>query len=246
TVHGGEAELAPSTRKNLKLAAAGVAALLVVAGGFSIWNAKQRSQMAAVLEEAKKASAAKDSELQKLAQEQWMADQKAQQLAYQVKEAKDAQARADAQRALDQLQKDAEENKRKRDELLKQKQVLQQKNPSLTKTPTPSAPTSAPAAPGQDGPAAISKRVAPSIPHPGKSSLPPALQNSDINVSVKVFVDAQGRPLKVMIDKGVDGPYGYNEAAREAALASSYAPATKDGKAATGWVNLSYDFGKPQ
>ena len=246
TVHGGEAELAPSTRKNLKLAGAGVAALLVIAGGFSIWNARQRSQMVAILEEAKKSSAAKDAELQKLAQEQWMADQKAQQLAYQVKEAKDAQARADAQRALDQLQKDTEENKRKRDELLKQKQMLQQKNPTLAKTPAPSASTQGQAVTTQEGPATISKKIAPSIPHPGKSSLPQALQNSDINVTVKVFVDAQGRPLKVMIDKGVDGPYGYNEAAREAALASSYAAAVKDGKSATGWVTLNYNFGKPQ
>ena len=98
----------------------------------------------------------------------------------------------------------------------------------------------------QEGPATISKKIAPSIPHPGKSALPQALQNSDINVTVKVFVDAQGRPLKVMIDKGVDGPFGYNEAAREAALASSYAPAIKDGKSATGWVTLNYNFGKPQ
>ena len=245
---GGEAELAPSTRKHLKLAAAGVAALLALAGIFSIWNARQRSQMAAILEEAKKANAAKDVELQKLAQEQWQADQKAQQLAFQAKEAKDAQARADAQRALEQLQKDSEENRRKREELIKQKQVLQQKNPAMPKTQAPaSAPApAAGAAPGQDGPAAISRKVAPSVPHPGKSSLPAALQNADINVAVKVFVDAQGRPLKVMIDKGVDGPYGYNEAAREAALSSSYAPAVKDGKATTGWVNLNYNFGKPQ
>jgi len=65
-------------------------------------------------------------------------------------------------------------------------------------------------------------------------------------VTVRVFVDNQGRPLKVLIDKGVEGSFGYNEAAREAALGSSYSPARKDGKPTTGWITLDYRFGKPQ
>jgi hypothetical protein len=83
-------------------------------------------------------------------------------------------------------------------------------------------------------------------PRPNKSALPPALQNTDINVTVRVFVDNQGRPLKVLIDKGVEGSFGYNEAAREAALGSSYTPAMKAGKPVTGWITLDYRFGRPQ
>jgi len=249
---GGEAGMNEGTRRTLKLAAIGAAALIAVVGGFAVWNASQRSKMAAILEEAKRVNAAKDQELQKLAQEQWLADQKAQQLAFQAKEAKDAQARADAQRALEQLQRDSEENRRRREEILKQKQALQQKNPTLPKTKAPAAPTAATpaatpaAAPGQDAPPTVARKQAPTTPHPGKSSLPASLQNANISVSVRVFVDNQGRPLKVLVDKGVEGSFGYNEAAREAALGSTYTPAVKEGKPATGWVTLDYNFGKPQ
>jgi chemotaxis protein histidine kinase CheA len=246
-LQGGEAGMSGDVRKRLKLAAAGAAALLVLVGGFGIWSAHQRSRMEATLEEARKVNETKDQELQKLAQEQWLADQKAQQLTYEAKEAKDAQARTDAQRALEQLQRDSEENRRRREELLKQKQVLQQKNPTLPKTKAPTAaPAATTAAPGQDAPPSLAKKAAPVAPHPNKSSLPASLQNSNINVTVRVFVDNQGRPLKVLVDKGVEGSFGYNEAAREAALGSTYNPAVKDGKPATGWVTLDYNFGKPQ
>jgi hypothetical protein len=92
----------------------------------------------------------------------------------------------------------------------------------------------------------VARKAAPSVPHPNKSALPASLQNANINVTVKVFVDNQGRPLKVLIEKGVDGSFGYNEAAREAALGSTYSPAMKGGQATTGWISLNYDFGKPQ
>jgi chemotaxis protein histidine kinase CheA len=238
-------------KKNLKLAAAGVVLLLGLAGLYSFWNAQQTSKMQAILDEAKKLNAAKDLELQKLAQEQWLADQKAQQLEYQAKEAKDAQARADAQRALEQLQRDADENRRKRDELLKQKQTLQQKNPQMPQTQAPAAPAATPATTpqpsgGQDTLPVITKKASPVAPRPNKSAMPAALQNADINVTVRVFVDNQGRPLKVIIDKGVEGSFGYNEAAREAALSSTYSPAMKGGAPATGWITLDYRFGKPQ
>jgi TonB family protein len=65
-------------------------------------------------------------------------------------------------------------------------------------------------------------------------------------VTVKVFVDTQGRPLKVLIEQGVEGPFGYNEAAREAARNSTYAPARKGGQPTNGWVSLTYNFGRPQ
>jgi len=250
---GGDGALSVSNKKNLKLAAVGVVVLLSLAGLYGFWNAQQASKMKAQIEEAKKANAAKDLELQRLAQEQWLADQKAQQLEYQAKEAKDAQARADAQRALDQLERDSEENRRKREEILKQKQALQQRNPTMPKTQAPAAPAAqAPAAPpapsgtSLNAPPTITRKAAPVTPRRSKSTLPASLQNADISVTVRVFVDNQGRPLKVLIDKGVEGSFGYNEAAREAALGSSYSPARKDGKPTTGWITLDYRFGKPQ
>ena len=44
----------------------------------------------------------------------------------------------------------------------------------------------------------------------------------------------------------MDGPFGYNEAATTAALASDYAPAQRGTKASTGWLNIEYNFGHPQ
>jgi hypothetical protein len=260
-VYAGEGGMSAGTKKGLRLAAIGAVVVLGVVGFMGYWSAKQANEAKMALAEAKKMNEAKDLELQKLAQEQWLADQKAQQLAFEAKEAKDAQARADAQRALEQLQRDAEENRRRREEILKQKQVLQQKNPTMPQTQAPVAPPApapAPAvtpvlAPGsaaspaaQDTAPSIVKKATPVAPHPNKGALPAALQNTDINVTVKVFVDSQGRPLKVLIDKGVEGSFGYNESAREAALGSSYAPAMKGGKPATGWITLNYSFGRPQ
>jgi len=257
--YAGEGGMSPGVKKALKFAAIGALVVLGGVGFMSYWSSKQANEAKAALAEAKKLNEAKDMELQKLAQEQWLADQKAQQLEYEAKEAKDAQARAEAQRALEQLQKDADENRRKREEILKQKQVIQQKNPTMQPTqapamaPAPAAPSvsapapTAPAAqPGQDTSPSITRKAAPVAPRPNKSALPAALQNSDINVTVRVFVDSQGRPLKVLIDKGVEGSFGYNEAAREAALSSSYSPATKGGKPTTGWITLDYRFGRPQ
>lgn len=242
----GEAGMDSNTKKMIKLGVAGAVVLVALVGFMSYRSAQQAKEAKTALEEAKKANEAKDLELQKLAQEQWLADQKAQQLEFQAKEAKDAQARADAQRALEQLQRDSEENRRKREELLKQKQVLQQKNPALPVTAAPAPPTAQPAPSAQDAPPTVIKKAVPATPRPNKSALPPALQNADISVTVKVFIDAQGRPLKVLIEKGVEGSFGYNEAAREAALGSTYSSARKDGQPTTGWISLTYNFGKPQ
>ncbi len=62
------------------------------------------------------------------------------------------------------------------------------------------------------------------------------------SVTVKVFVDAQGRPQKVTIISGIDGPYGFNEAANEAASKSTYTPATRDGIPVAGTATIKYDF----
>lgn len=246
--YAGEGGMSAGLKKALLFGGIAAVAVIAIVGGVSFFTAKSAREAKAALEEAKKLNEAKDLELQKLAQEQWLADQKAQQLAFEAKEAKETKAREEAQRALDQLQKDAEENRRKREELIKQKQALQAKNPTLTATPIPAAPAAGPSASSSaaDAPPVVTQKAAPSVPKPGRSNLPANLQNTEITVGVKVFVDAQGRPLKVLVEKGVEGSFGYNEAAREAALASSYSPAKKAGQPTTGWVSLTYNFGRPQ
>ncbi len=63
------------------------------------------------------------------------------------------------------------------------------------------------------------------------------------SVKVKVFVDAQGRPQKVTVISGVDGAWGFNEAAHDAASRSTYTPATRDGKPVAGFAVVEYLFG---
>jgi hypothetical protein len=66
----------------------------------------------------------------------------------------------------------------------------------------------------------------------------------NVTVSVRVFVDSRGVPGKTSIIEGVDGPWGYNEAAVDAALASTYSPATKDGKPTNGYIQVNFVFQK--
>lgn len=96
-----------------------------------------------------------------------------------------------------------------------------------------------------DIPPILTQRANPRQPHiVNKNLLPPALRDSDIRVSVKVHVNAQGRPSKVILDKGVDGAFGYNDAAKQAAYESTYTPATRGGKPINGWVTVEFNFGR--
>ena len=122
-------------------------------------------------------------------------------------------------------------------------------NAPATSTPAPATATPAPAATADvpELPPTITRRAIPSAPRlANKNFLPPELRVNEIRVTVKVFVDPNGRPLKVTIEKGVDGPFGYNDAAKQAAYESTYTPATKGGKAINGWITLDYNFGKPK
>jgi len=115
-------------------------------------------------------------------------------------------------------------------------------NQPAATTPAPQPVTEAP-----ETQPTIIRRVAPIAPRVvNKNFLPTALRNSEIRVSVRVFVDPQGRPLKVLVDKGIEGALGYNDSAKQAAYESSYAPATKAGKPVNGWITIEYNFGKPK
>ena len=118
---------------------------------------------------------------------------------------------------------------------------------SLSPAAAETAPSAAPVAEGPELPPTITNRVAPAAPRlANKNFLPAELRVSEIHVKVKVFVDAQGRPQKVVIEKGIDGPFGYNDAAKQAAYQSSYAPGTKGGKPVSGSLVVDYNFGKPR
>ncbi|GLH74531.1 hypothetical protein GETHLI_30330 [Geothrix limicola] len=68
---------------------------------------------------------------------------------------------------------------------------------------------------------------------------------TDQVVKLKVFVGEQGQPLKVSVVEGVPGPFGFDEAAIEAANKSTYSPAIRDGKPVRGWTaEISYKFQK--
>jgi serine/threonine protein kinase len=175
----------------------------------------------------------------------------------------------EAKQKTDELARQREEALKKRQELSTRTQTIaqaapapqpppQQQEPPKVEPPKPeppkpaaapvAVPVKAAAAPSSDVAetfAAIVKKVPPIAPRvPNKGFLPVALREAEIRVSLKVFVDPQGRPLKVVILNGIDGPLGYNDAAQTAALASQYVPATKNGKPATGWVNVDYNFGR--
>jgi hypothetical protein len=128
--------------------------------------------------------------------------------------------------------------------------------PPVQVTPAPApAPTPAPApkqaaapAPAQEvveTPPSFQRRATPIAPRvANKNFLPGNLRDSEVKVSLRIFVDAQGRAVKVMIVNGVSGPFGYNDAAQKAALESTYNPATRNGKPSTGWLSVEYNFGR--
>lgn len=60
------------------------------------------------------------------------------------------------------------------------------------------------------------------------------------SVRVRVFVDANGQPKRTVIDQGSGYDWGLEEAAANAAMASTYKPATQNGKPVSGWITVPY------
>ena len=192
----------------------------------------------------------------------------------QAEEANTEAARATAKEELEAARLKTRDLARQRAEALAEKQALAKGNNAqawskaaaaqsaaafntLATTPkpqpAPAAPvaTPAPAAASPNSAAAdlapiVVQKGNPQAPRGGKDTLPANLQQSEIKVSLKVFVDAAGRPLKVVILKGVEGNSGYNDAAQNAALASTFAPGSKNGKASSGWLDMEFNFGRPK
>jgi outer membrane biosynthesis protein TonB len=61
-------------------------------------------------------------------------------------------------------------------------------------------------------------------------------------VSLKVQVDSEGVAQRVNVLRGVHGPWGFDESATHAALASTYAPATRGGIPVGGSLEFTVTF----
>jgi len=195
--------------------------------------------------DAKLADIAKQEEAQKTLEDMF---------GKQAEEGATQEARAAAKRDLEAARQKTRDLARQRAEALKEKQKLAQQAQSVAAAPVRAAvPAPAPApvpaaapAPVQDALPLVTHQGSPQVPRVAKESLPANLQDAEIKVALKVFVDAAGRPLKVVILRGVDGNNSYNDSAQNAALASTYTPGTKNGKPASGWLNMEFNFGKPK
>jgi hypothetical protein len=183
--------------------------------------------------DAKLADLAKQEEAQKTLEEMF---------GKQAEEAATQEARVAAKKDLETARQKTRDLARQRAEAMKEKQKLAQQAPSAAPAPAPAA---APA-PVQDALPAVTHLGSLQVPRVAKETLPATLQDAEIKVSLKVFVDPAGRPLKVVILKGVEGNAGFNDSAQNAALASTYAPGSRNGKPASGWLNLEFNFGKPK
>lgn len=109
--------------------------------------------------------------------------------------------------------------------------------------PPPTAPAPVQAQPAIELPAKLVNQSSPAFPARAKNAMNPH-RLREITVQVRVFVDSRGNPSKTTIVEGVEGPWGYNEAAVDAALACTYSPATKDGKPVNGHVVVNFRFPK--
>lgn len=129
--------------------------------------------------------------------------------------------------------------------------------PSPTPAPTQPTPTPTQPSPAPETPDTAPAAAAPSVPdapvrilespaaaYPAAALSNPSVSGQDNVVRLRVFVDENGKPLKVMIDQGVPGSYGFDDNAKEAALRSRFQPAIKGGKPAKDWVTLSVRFPK--
>jgi len=239
-------------RSTLFLVAGGV----VVAGLFGAMYTKiqqdnrqhqyEQRSLQAKLEAFQREKEANDARLADLAKQEEAQKTLEDMFGKQAEQAGTAEARAAAQRDLEAARQKTKELARQKAEALKERQKLSAQGPAPVAAAAPAA--AAPAAASQvDGPPTVTQKGTAQPPRAGtRETLPAALQNADIKVSLKVFVDAAGRPQKVLILKGIDGNSGYNEAAQSAALASSFAAGAKGGRPAAGWAELEFDFGKPR
>lgn len=218
----------------------------------------QLEQQQADLNAKAQAEAQKTAEIQKQLAETKSAEEKAK-LQKQLDEAQQRKAELDRQRQEAEAQQKQLAEQRKAAEA-RAAAVAQAAPPPPPPPPAPALPKAvpmpeaeAPAAPAPmaaapqaaptpvvEQPARVVNQVAPIFPLRAKQMRWEA--NREHDVYLRVFVGEQGQPLKVMVKQGIPGPYGFDDAAIEAANKSTFAPATRDGKPVRAWVEILYRF----
>lgn len=218
----------------------------------------QLEQQQADLNAKAQAEAQKTAEIQKQLSETKSAEEKAK-LQKQLDEAQQRKAELDRQRQEAEAQQKQLAEQRKAAEAraaavaqatppppppppapaLPKAVPMQEAAAPATQAPVPAAPQAAPT-PVVEQPARVVNQVAPTFPLRAKQMRWEA--NREHDVYLRVFVGEQGQPLKVMVKQGIPGPYGFDDAAIEAANKSSFAPATRDGKPVRAWVEILYRF----
>jgi TonB family protein len=230
---------ARSTNLPIYLLLGGIVVVLAAGiGGGVLWvqsinrqhQIEQRSMQArlAAIQRDKEAADAKLAEINKQEEAQKTLEEL---FGKQAEEATSSEARAAAKRDLEAAKQKRADLAKQRADALKEKQRLAQAGGGEEGS-------------GLDVEPAVTQVGSPRVPN--RASLPPSLQQSEVKVVLKVFVDAGGKPQKVVIVKGVEGNYGFNDSAQNAALASSFTPGRKNGKPAPGWLDMEINFGRPQ
>ncbi|MBI4913696.1 MAG: TonB family protein [Acidobacteria bacterium] len=115
-------------------------------------------------------------------------------------------------------------------------------SPAPVSTPpqAPPAPTKAEPENGPSFPPSLMQQALPEF--PSRARVMRFEPNKAHRVRVRVQVDEAGRPQQVQVLEGVSGPYGFNEAAVEAAQKSRFSPGQRNGRPAPGTVDISFVF----
>ena len=213
-------------------------------------------QQKADLEAQSAAGAQKQQQIQQQIQSTTSASEKAalqKQLADQEKKQAELDARrqkiaAAAQQAEQKTEQIAKIAKVEPPPAPKTEPKLQTPAPQQQTEPTPAAPTpAAQQAPSQpsttlmESPASITSRATPNLPPRARmaSAWGPY---REMTVKLRVFVDETGRPLKATVLQGASLNLGFDDAAVNAAMQSQYSPATRNGQATRGTVEMTYNF----
>ena len=114
-------------------------------------------------------------------------------------------------------------------------------SPATAPTPAPQpTPTKATAESSLATGPSVLRKVTPQYPSRARLA---RFESSKIHkVLLRVFVDESGKPGKIQVVEGVPGPYGFDEAARDAALQCIYLPGSRGGRPASGWVEFAFVF----
>ncbi len=95
---------------------------------------------------------------------------------------------------------------------------------------------------GAAAPPQLLRQARPQYPLRARTNPQNPYRSKAVSVLLRVAVDAAGRPAEVAVLQGVPGPWGYDEAAVEALKASTFLPATKDGRAVPGALEVRVNF----